>query len=285
MQYKDYYKVLGVSPSASEEEIKQQFKKLAVKYHPDANPGDEKAEARFKEISEAKEILLDSDNRQQYDALRARMHAFQGSGRSGAHTGGHSQGGEVSSLFASFLEEVLGRGKGPRRGRNQKANIKITLNEAYHGLTDVLSYEGKKLRLKVAPGIKDGQVLRLRGQGGKGKNGGKDGDLYLTIKIKPQTRFEVKEEDLYAPLTVDLYDAVLGRKVQINTMKGKMKITIPAGTQHGERLKLKGLGMPVYGQSGTFGDMYVTIKVKLPKRLSKQEKALFEQLAELNQGE
>ncbi|MEM7370396.1 MAG: J domain-containing protein [Bacteroidota bacterium] len=281
MQYKDYYKVLGVSPSASEEEIKQQFKKLAVKYHPDANPGDQKAEDRFKEISEAKEILLDSENRQKYDALRARMHAFQGAGRPQSGNS-HSTTGEVSSLFASFIEDVLGRGKGPRRGRNQKANIKITLDEAYHGLTDVLTYEGKKLRLKVAPGIKDGQVLRLRGQGAKGKNGGKDGDLYLTIKIKPQTRFEVKEEDLYAPLTVGLYDAVLGRKVQVNTMRGKMKINIPPGTQHGEKLKLKGLGMPIYGQVESYGDMYVTIKVALPKKLSKQERSLFEQLADLN---
>ncbi|MEM7657537.1 MAG: J domain-containing protein [Bacteroidota bacterium] len=277
MQYKDYYKVLGVSPSASEDEIKQVYKKLAVRYHPDKNPGDQRAEQKFKEISEAKEILLDADNRRKYDGLRNRMQAYQGAGRGRGGTVPPVDG-EFGTIFSSFFEEVFGRNRGPKRGKDHKASIKISLEEAYHGINDVLTYEGKRLKVKLLPGIRNGQVLRMRGQGGPGKLGAPAGDLLLTIYHKPHPRFEAKESDLFVKLHVPLLAAVLGRKVQLESFKGTMKINIPAGTQSGKRLKLQGLGMPVYGKTGQFGDMYVSVKVEIPQKLSSQERQLFEQL-------
>jgi curved DNA-binding protein len=282
MQYKDYYKVLGVSPTASEDEIKKLYKQLAVKFHPDKNPGNSQAEQRFKEISEAKEILLDPDNRSKYDALRTRMRTFQqarGSGMPSGMPGGMPQmDGDMSSVFSSFFEEVFGRSSGPQRGKDQKANIKISLEEAYHGINDILSYEGKRLRIKLLPGIRNGQILRMKGQGAKGRNGGPPGDLLLTIYHKPHPRFECKESDLFLHIRVPLLATILGRKVQVQTFRGAMKVGIPAGTQPGEKLKLKGLGMPIYGQSQQYGDLYLNIQIQIPTRLTAEEKQLYEQL-------
>ncbi|MEO1451957.1 MAG: DnaJ domain-containing protein, partial [Bacteroidota bacterium] len=176
MQYKDYYKVLGVKPDAKEAEIKQAFKKLAVKYHPDANPGNASAEKRFKEISEAKEILLDKEHRFKYDQLRYRYEQMRRAGMRPNMGGGQRppQQEEVNSVFSSFFDEVFGGGGGnrARRGKNQEAHVKITMEEAYKGMEDILQWEGKKIRLKLKPGIRHGQKLRVKGRGGAGRNGG-----------------------------------------------------------------------------------------------------------------
>jgi curved DNA-binding protein len=286
MEYKDYYQVLGVSARASAEEIRQVYKKLAVQYHPDHNPGNSAAEKRFKEISEAKEVLLDPENRQKYDALRAQYVARQQlrQQRSGgmARPTPPEEEPEMSNVFTHFFEEVFGRKRSSRRGRNYEAHIKITLEEAYHGTRDVLGFEGRKLRIRIKPGMRDGQVLKIKGQGGPGKNGGPNGDLFLTVKIKDHPHFDRQADDLYTSLEIDLYTAVLGRKMQLPSLKGSsVTIQIPPGTQPGERLKLKGLGMPYHDYPGQYGDLYLTVKVKLPTRLSGEEQALFEQLARL----
>lgn len=286
MNYKDYYQVLGVNPRAATEDIRAAYKKLAVQYHPDRNPGNTAAENRFKEISEAKEILLDADNRRQYDALRMQYIAQQQMRRHTPRAGVRPQPQESSQtdgsgIFSSFFDEVFGRGRRqPRRGKNLEAHIKISLEEAYHGTRDVLKFEGRKLRIRIKPGMRDGQTLRIKGQGGAGQNGGPSGDLFLTIKIKPHPVFTRKEDDLYVDQEVDLYTAVLGQKVQIPSLKGTpVKVQIPAGTQSGERLKLKGLGMPDHDHPGAFGDLYLKVRVNIPRKLSPEQRALFERLA------
>jgi len=252
------------------------YKQLAVKYHPDRNPDDTSAEARFKEISEAKEILLDPANRQRYDALR-QHYLYQQRASAGTPP---PEPDDYS--FATFFEDIFGaRRRGPRRGKNYEANIKISLEEAYRGFTDVLSFEGRRLRVRIRPGIQDGQTLRIKGQGGPGKQGGTNGDLFLTVKIKPDERFERNENDLYHTLEVDLYTALLGHKIHVPSFAGAKSISLPPGTQPGERLKLRGLGMPYYDQPDRYGDLYVRVNVRLPQRLSEAERKLIEQLAQL----
>lgn len=277
MKYKDYYKVMGVSRTASDDEIKKQYKKLAVKYHPDANPNNPSAEKRFKEISEAKEVLLDPENRRKYDMLGQNFRQYQGQGP----MAGYRQGGphaDMNSVFTSFFEEIFGGRANVRKGRDHVANITISLEEAYNGMRDVLQYDGKKLRIHIKPGVKHGQKLRLKGQGGPGRSGGPAGDLMLEVKIKTHGKFTRRENDLYLEQKVDLYDWMLKRKVRIPSLKGNISITVPEGTQSGEKLKLSGLGMPLYGKPSSFGNLYVTLHVKTPDKLSADEKALFEEL-------
>lgn len=290
MNYKDYYQVLGVAPRASHEEIKAAYKKLAVQYHPDRNPGNTAAEARFKEIAEAKEILLDAAHRRQYDALRmqyiAQQHVRSQRAASGGQPSRQEPETEGGGIFSSFFDEVFGRNRRqPRRGRNLEANVKISLEEAYHGTRDVLRFEGRKLRIRIKPGMRDGQTLRIKGQGGAGQNGGPSGDLFLTIKVKEHPVFTRQEDDLYTDLEVDVYTAILGLKVQVPSPKGSpVSVKIPPGTQPGERLKLKGLGMPDHDHPGVFGDLYLRVNVRLPEQLSAEERQLLERLAELRRG-
>lgn len=279
MSYKDYYRVLGVTPRASEAEIKAAYKKLAVQYHPDRNPGNQAAEERFKEVSEAKEVLLNDENRRKYDALRLRYQTFQQAGRAPGRPGSRGpEEGEWGNAFSSLFDEIFGRKNSARKGKNFEANIKISLQEAYKGVQDVISYEGRKLRIRIKPGIRDGQILRIKGQGGAGKNGGSSGDLFLKVLIKPHPQFKRKDHDLHIDLTINLFAAILGRKVNVPTLKGIMSIQIPPGTQSGEQLKLRGLGMPVYEDPKRIGDLRVHIQVAIPKTLSEEEKALYEQL-------
>lgn len=279
MQYKDYYKVLGVKRTATEDEIRKAYKKLAVKYHPDANPDNPKAEQKFKEISEAKEVLLDADNRRKYDMLGQNFRQYPGGGPMGGGYRHAPGGGDMNSVFTSFFEEIFGTRNSIRKGRDHVANVNISLEEAYKGMHDVLTYDGKKLRIHIKPGVKHGQKLRLKGQGGPGRSGGPPGDLILEIKIKPHGKFSRKENDLYTELKVSLFDLVLGRKVRVPTLKGNISFTIPEGTQSGEKLKLKGLGMPHYGKASLFGNLYLTVHIEMPK-LTAGQKKLFEELEE-----
>ncbi|MEZ4825481.1 MAG: J domain-containing protein [Bacteroidia bacterium] len=285
MEYKDYYKILGVAKSATEEEIKKAFKKLALKYHPDKNQGNAQAEAMFKQINEAKEVLSNPENRFRYDQLGARYEQFQRMRQQG---GKPAQGtpppnvddGDLNGVFGRFFEDIFGGGNS-RKGKDQQANVKISLEEAYRGMSDVLGFEGKKLRIHIKPGIKDQQVLRLKGQGEPSRKGGEPGDLFMTVIIKPHPVFTRKESDLYSTVNVDLYSAVLGRKVPVQTMKGQMFMSIPSGTQQGDVLKLRNLGMPEYDNPQAFGNLYVTVNINIPKHLSPQEKELFEQLEKM----
>lgn len=274
MQYKDYYRILGVTPQSTDEEIKKAFKRLAVKYHPDTNPGNPLAEEKFKEIGEARKILLDPNLRFRYDQIRN-----QGRQATGGFTG--PVNGEVNNVFSTFFEEIFGGRKFNRKGKNYEANMSITLEEAYHGMEDVLKYEGRRIRLKIKPGIQHSQTLRIKGQGGPGRVAGDSGDLYLSILIKPHNHFVRKENDLHLDMEISIFDLILGNKITVPSFRGNMSVVVPPGTQSGEKLKLKGLGMPIYESSDKYGDLYIGLNIRSPKKLSPKQRALWQQLADL----
>lgn len=311
MEFKDYYKILGVDKNATQEEIKRAYRKLAMKYHPDRNPGDKSAEEKFKEITEANEVLSDPEKRKKYDALGANWkqyeHAGQGFDDFFSHFGGAQSGGgrtytfsgDLGDLFGNlggfsdFFESFFGsRGRKyqtdftsqgtdtqSKTGIDLEADLNITLEEAFNGGERIINVDGKKVKIKINPGTKDGQKLRLRGLGRSRTQGGQRGDLYLNIHILQHPFYEIKDSDLYYNLDVDLYTAVLGGKEYIRTLDGKtISITIPEGTDSGSILRLKNLGMQK--DSGR-GDLFVRINVTVPKNLSDEEKQLFRKLQSL----
>ncbi len=329
MEYRDYYKTLGVSRSASQEEIKKAYRQMAVKYHPDKNKGDKKAEERFKEISEAYEVLKDPGKRKKYDRLGADWDKYQdaeapGSGFSRAWSGPrggrtfHFEGdpgdlfGNAGSGFSDFFNAFFAdmgdgqpefdrrgvffengstgfghgqTGSGTRRrsarGEDLRAEMEISLSEAYHGTSRILQVDGEKLRVTTKPGAYDGQELRIRGKGGRGTGGASAGDIYIRIRVRPEPGYQREGNDLTMKADTDLYTAVLGGKIEINTLAGRLSVPVPAGTQNGSRLRLRGKGMPFYGKPGQAGDLYVQIHVLIPKNLDREELRLFRQLKEL----
>jgi curved DNA-binding protein len=315
MDYKDYYKILGVEKSASQDEIKKAFRKLANKYHPDKNPGNKDAEAKFKEANEANEVLGDPEKRKKYDQLGSNWNQYQSGG--GFDWGkyqqqyGGSQGGQTyytdfgdfgnsfgggSGSFSDFFEAFFSGGGGSgftgstrQRGRKMTlkgedmyAELPITLEEAYKGAEKMFEVNGQTIKLKVKKGVADGQLLKLGGKGYPGQNGGANGDLIITIKVQKHPLYNRIDDDLYMDLPVDIYTATLGGKIDVTTLKGKIKINIPPEASNGKTLRLAGLGMPKYGKESQHGDLYVKIDLQTPKNLTDEEKTLFKQLAELH---
>ena len=293
MEYKDYYKTRGVNKKATQEEIKKAYKKLAFRYHPDQNPDNKQAEDKFKEINEANEVLSNPENRQKYDMLGANWKHYQQGDFSRGQGGPTVEfEGDLRDLFSgggagSFFEAFFGGGRRQgggrpptaRQGRDFEANAEISLEEAYTGVKLSLAREGTRINFQVKPGVEDGQKLRIPGKGGDGPMGWPSGDLYVKGHIRRHPRFKRKGNALHTELTVDLYTVLLGGKAVIQTLKGPKHVSVPAGTQHGKVLKLKGLGMPDLKQSGHFGDLYAKIDIQLPEKLSPEEIALFRQLA------
>lgn len=301
MEYKDYYKTLGVDKKASEEDIKKAYRKLAVKYHPDKNPGNKGAETRFKEIAEAYEVLKDPEKRKKYDQLGANWKHYQHAGGDGggfdwSQYASGPQGqrhtyyeGDINDFFgggdfSDFFQTIFGGGFGGKRagktgrthqGQDIHADIRISLEDAFSGGPKILNINGEKIRIKLKPGVQDGQTLRVKGKGVSA--GGPRGDLYLQIHIDPHPRYQRKDDDLYADLPLDIYTAVLGGKVTINTLHRPVNLNIPGGTANGKVLRIKGKGMPSKA-SHTYGDLYVTVNVLIPTDLSDQETTLFKQL-------
>lgn len=305
MDFKDYYKILGVSKTATVDEIKKAYRKLAIKYHPDKNPNNKAAEERFKEISEANEVLSDPEKRKKFDELGENWKKHQQAGGSrGFDWSKYAEAGrqgrrqytygngddefEGAGDFSDFFESIFGGGSGRRRssqrsfkGQDYKAELQVSLEEAYTGTSREIEVNGQTLRLKIKPGVSDGQVLRIKDKGAPGANGGPNGDLYLTIMIAEHPHFKRKENDLHCDFPVDLYTAVLGGKATVKTLKGTMKIDIPNGTDNGKVMRLKGLGMPVYGKANEFGNLYAKATIMTPKNLSDKEMDLFKQLMQL----
>ncbi len=307
MNYKDYYKVLGVSQNASADEIKKAYRKLAFQYHPDKNKGDKAAEAKFKEINEANEVLSDPEKRKKYDQFGADWKQYEkagarpggfdwskytsGFGRQGRggdpaeafgrNFAGEGMGDLFEMLFGQRFDQQTGRTRRTVKGQDLEAETTLTLEEAYAGTTRMLQLEGQTIRVNIKPGIADGQVLRIPGKGGPGLSGGPSGDLYLTLRIAPHAVFQRKGNDLYCAVAIDLYTAVLGGKALVHSLKGAVKIDIARGTQNGAVLRLRELGMPVYGKKDAFGSLFGTITVLLPEHLTPQEIELFQKLAEL----
>lgn len=301
MEYKDYYKILGVSKNATSGEIKKAYRKLARKYHPDVNPNDKEAEKKFKEINEANEVLSDPKKRKKYDSYGSdwakagddQHEAWNKAGgfrqRAYTQSAADFDMGDFSEFFRSmFGESIFGEQQfrqGPRsrglKGQDYTAEMHIPLRQAYADSVHTLNVNGKKIRITIPAGIKDGQVIKLAGKGGPGMQGGPNGDLYITIFVNLHERFERKGNDVYMNQSVDLYTALLGGASVIETFGGKIKVKIKEGTQNGTVLRLKNKGFPVYRKPGTFGDLYVKINIKLPENLSKEEKELVKKLSEI----
>jgi curved DNA-binding protein len=304
MTYKDYYKILGVGKTATQDEIKKAYRKLANKYHPDKNKGDKSGEEKFKDINEANGILSDPVKRKKYDQFGADWKQYEESGQQpggfdwSKYTGGRSGQEHTMSQeefnamfgeegFGNIFETIFGQQGGGRSGRRSKASkgedfeaeTTLTLEEAYHGSTRLLKVHDQTIKITMKPGIADGQVLRVAGKGGRGSNGGSNGDLYITVRIAPHDEFQRRGNDLSCERTVELYTALLGGKAMIKTIKNTVNVDIPKETQNGKVLRLLGLGMPVYGAKNEFGNMYVTVIVHLPEHLSEQEIDLFKKLS------
>ncbi len=305
MAYIDYYKILGVDKNASESDIKKAYRKLARKYHPDLNPGDKEAEKKFKEINEANEVLSNPENRKKYDKYgehwqhadeiekqRAQQQAYSGAGAGGydfSGFGGFGGGGYDESDFSDFFQSMFGggyaRGESRRnikyKGQDIQAQLHLNLRDVYTTQKHTINVNGKKIRITIPAGVKDGQTIRVKGLGGPGINGGPNGDLYITFAIDNDTKFKRVGDDLYTKADIDLYTAVLGGETMVDTMNGKVKLKVKPGTQCGTKVRLKGKGFPVYKQEGKYGDLYVTFNVKIPTNLTEKQKELFEQLAKL----
>jgi len=307
MEYKDYYNVLGVSKEASAQEIKKTYRKLALKYHPDKNPGNKQAEERFKEISEANEVLSDPEKRKKYDTLGSdwKQYEAQGANPGGfdfsqwaQQKGGGSRSGRnyystqedfEGSGFSDFFEQLFGGGFGSRntdefprasrKGRDYEGKLTISLKDAFLGSETLINLDDEKIKIRIPPGVTDGQVLRVRGKGGKGTRGAESGNLFLHVNVAKDPRYERKENDLYSEIKVPLYTAILGGQVEIDSMKGNYTVTIPGETQNGKVLRMKGLGMPVYGVKNKSGDLYLKITVEIPQDLTEEERELFRKLA------
>jgi curved DNA-binding protein len=296
--FRDYYEVLGVPRDASSDDIRGAYRKLARQYHPDVNK-DPGAEDRFKEIAEAYEVLRDPEKRERYDRLGANWKAGEDvSGAAGfgdfAQQGGF---GDVrvefgdGAGFSDFFESFFGaRGGGRRstgfdgfstRGADQEAELELSLEEAARGGRRKISLgDGRDYEVNVPAGVRDGQRIRLAGEGGRGAAGGSAGDLFLRVRLKPHPRFRVQGRDLYVELPVAPWEAALGATVEVPTLEGRTRIKVPPGSSSGRRLRLKDEGMP--GPSGGSGDLYATVKIEVPKKLSKEERQLFERLAEVS---
>ena len=295
MTFIDYYKILGLSKNAPKEDIKKAYRKLARKYHPDVNPGDAEAEKKFKEINEANEVLSNPENRAKYDTYgkdwkhaeefekaKQQQQQYQ---RTAQQTG---YGGYSDEDFSEFFSSMFGggtrRGRGGNvqfRGQDFNAELKLSLEDVYRTHKRTLTVNGKNIRLTIPAGVRNGQVIKIKKHGGEGINGGPRGDLNISFTIINRTKFKRDENNLYTTVDLDLYTALLGGEVVVNTFDGKVKLKVKPETQNGTQVKLKGKGFPVYKKEGHFGDLFVTYQIKMPAKLTEKEKKLFEELAKL----
>lgn len=304
MAYIDYYKILGVDKNASQDDIKKAYKKLARKHHPDLNPNDADAKRRFQEINEANEVLSDPEKRKKYnqygehwqhaDQFEAQQQQYRqqyggaggGGGAYWSSSGGFSgDEGEFSDFFESLFGSRGGRRGGRSagfRGQDFNAELQLSLRDAAQTHKQILTVNGKKIRITIPAGVEDGQTIKLNGQGGPGVNGGPAGDLYITFVIPEDPVFKRLGNDLYIDVPLNLYTAVLGGEQVIDTLNGKVKLKVKPETQNGTKVRLKGKGFPVYKQEGQYGDLIVTWNVEVPTRLTEKQKELFRELQRIS---
>jgi curved DNA-binding protein len=316
MEYKDYYKLLGVDRKASEDEIKRAYRKLAMQYHPDRNPGDKKSEEKFKEINEAYQVLSDPTKRSRYDQLGDSYTHWQQRGAPGGFNweewftpspGGGSTRVQVEDLegilggaglggFSEFFQRIFGgmgdfntvyrgeggyrRGTAPTPTPSYQQNVTISLQEAYQGTTRRMELDGRQFEVKIPAGARTGTKVRVAETVPTGA-GKQKGDLYLVIDVAKDPRFERKGDDLYTTTSIDLYTAVLGGEVKVPTISGNVVLSIPEGTQNGQKFRLTGRGMPQLRNPGKRGDLYVTVSIEIPRKLSAKEREAFQELASL----
>ncbi len=328
MDFQDYYATLGVKRDASKKEIRAAFRKLAREHHPDVNPGNKEAEARFKAINEANEVLSDPEKRALYDQLGARWREYEqyragggtatpaefarataggpgeGSGRERAGGGFSSRtmseddlrdmfGSEsaYSDFFSDLFGQAGGAARGPRPGTDLDADVEISLEDAFTGTTIQLRLADpgggeRTLEATIPRGVRDGSRVRLAGQGNPGRGGGKAGDLYLVIAVRPHPRFRREGDNLHLTVPVELTTCVLGGEIHVQTLKKtRLAVRVPAETQNGQAIRLRGQGMPILRDPTRAGDLFVEVRVVLPKNLTDEERSLFERLAALRGGQ
>lgn len=295
MAFIDYYKILGVPKNASEKDIKKAYRKLARKYHPDLNPNDKVAEKKFKEINEANEVLGNPENRKKYDQYGEHWQnaeAYEKAKQQQQHSQQYSAQGDFDGYteedFSDFFSSMFGGRSSRTQGRQTKfkgqdfnAKLQLDLKDVYTTHKRTLTVNNKNIRITIPAGIENGQVIRIKGHGGKGINGGPNGDLYIQFSIVNSTPFKRDGNDLYTSVDLDLYKALLGGDIMVNTFDGKVKLKVKPETQNGTKVKLKGKGFPKYKKQGQFGDLYVTYNIKTPTKLSDKEKELFTELSKL----
>lgn len=306
MEFIDYYKILGVPKSATEADIKKAYRKLARKHHPDLNPNDKESEQKFKAVNEANEVLSHKESRKKYDEYgKDWKHAeqfeqqkrqqqsqgqYQNYGGFGGQAGQDFSGGDFSDFFESMFggrasggRSSAGRGRtGGFRGQDFNAELQLNLKDVFETEKRVLTVNGNNIRLTIPAGVENGQVIKIKGKGGEGMNGGPNGDLLIQFSVVNNTNFKRDGANLYSTEIIDLYTALLGGDVTVNTFDGKVKLKVKPETQNGTKVKLKGKGFPVYKKEGQFGDLYITYEVTMPTNLSSKEKELFNELKNLN---
>ena len=295
MEFIDYYKALGVDKNASQEDIKKAYRKLARKHHPDLNPNDKEAHKKFQQLNEANEVLSDPEKRKKYDQYgkdwqhaeqfeQARQSQQQHS-RNEPFSGDFNES-EFSDFFASMFGNTGGGGFRQRqtkfRGEDYHAELQLNLTDVYKTHQQVLTVNNKSIRITIPAGVENGQKIKIKGHGTAGINGGPNGDLYISFQIINKTKFRRDENDLHTIVDLDLYTAVLGGEIIIDTLDGKVKLKVSPETQNGSKIKLKGKGFPVYKKEGEFGDLVITFQIKTPTNLSDKQKELFEQLSKLS---
>ena len=291
MDYKDYYKILEIDKKATPAEVKKAYRTLAKKNHPDKNLGDKKAEERFKLVNEANEVLGNPEKRKQYDELgenwqqNPQSQNQQRNSNQQYRQENRGFGGGNDGDFSDFFEQFFSQQRGgnqqqnqSRKGGDYETEMEISLEEAFDGTSRIIQLENEKLRVTTKPGAYTDQQLRIKNKGAKGSSDANRGDLFVRIRVAKNPKFVRKGDDLYQTTNISLCDAVLGNDIIIETLSGKLKIKILAGTQNGKTIRLKGKGMPVYENTGVFGDFYILINILIPEKLSDKQKALFEEL-------
>jgi curved DNA-binding protein len=291
MEYKDYYQTLGVSRSASTDEIRTAYRKLAREYHPDRNPDNKQAEDKFKEVNEAYQVLSDSQKRARYDQLGSAYSSWQNRGAPGGFDWSQwtssqpGSGGQVNfedlfggaGGFSDFFSAIFGGapgsggGYGTRMPRRYEQQAIISLQEAYSGTSRVIESNGRRVTVRIPAGVKTGSKVRAAGAGPEGA------DVYMKISVEQDVNFERKNDDLYTNARIDVFTALLGGEAEVQTLSGKIRVTIPPGTQPEQLIRLSGRGMPKLKPSEAKGDLYVRVKVQVPKTLSDQQRKLLEQ--------
>jgi curved DNA-binding protein len=293
MTFIDYYNILVINKTATPTDIKNAYRKLARKYHPDLNPNDKDAKKNFQQINEANEVLSDPEKRKKYDQYgkdwqhaeefeKAKQYQGQSSDSHGARFSETSFGGGFSDFFESMFGGAATTGRSRQvkyRGEDYNAELHLHLIDAYKTHKQTLTVNGKNIRITIPAGIENGQTIKISGHGGQGINGGPNGDLYITFAIANHPKIKRLGNNLYTMVDLDLYTAVLGGDITINTLNGKVKLKVKPETQNGSKIKLKGKGFPVYKNEGHFGDLYVTYTIKIPTNLTDKQKALFTELS------